>query len=53
MPSLGTLPVIVLDLARAADAGSLIRAGASDCALATVDDVAACQKVLRALRRGR
>ncbi|MFO0603111.1 MAG: serine/threonine-protein kinase [Polyangiales bacterium] len=53
MPTLGTLPVIVLDLARAADAPALIRAGASDCALATVDDVAACQKVLRALRRGR
>jgi serine/threonine-protein kinase len=53
MPSLGTLPVLVLDLARAADAPSLIRAGASDCALTTIDDVAACQKVLRALRRGR
>jgi hypothetical protein len=47
------LPALVLDLARAADAAAVIRAGASDAALATVDDAAVCQKVLRALRRGR
>lgn len=53
MPTIGTLPLVVLDLARATDAPALIRAGASDCALRSIDDVAMCQKVLRALRRGR
>ncbi len=48
-----TLPVVVADVPRASDTPALIRAGASDCALATVDEVALCQKVLRALRRGR
>ena len=47
------LPTLVLDLARAADAAAVIRSGASDATLAAVDDVAVCQKVLRALRRGR
>jgi eukaryotic-like serine/threonine-protein kinase len=52
-PELTMLPVVVVDMPRATDAPILIRAGASDCALASVDDVAVCQKVLRALRRGR
>jgi hypothetical protein len=52
-PSFVSLPILVLDVQRAADAPELIRSGASDCALTTVDDVAICQKVLRALRRGR
>lgn len=47
------LPTLVLDLPRAADAASVIRAGASDATLASLDDAAVCQKVLRALRRGR
>jgi hypothetical protein len=47
------LPTLVLDLAKAADAAAVIRSGASDAALASVDDAAVCQKVLRALRRGR
>jgi eukaryotic-like serine/threonine-protein kinase len=47
------LPTLVLDLGRASDAAALIRCGASDAALASVDDAALCQKVLRALRRGR
>ncbi len=50
---LASLPVVVIDVPRASDAPTLIRAGASDCALATVDDTAVCQKLLRALRRGR
>lgn len=49
----GALPILALDVKNAADTPFLIRAGASDCALATIDDVAASQKVLRALRRGR
>jgi serine/threonine protein kinase len=52
-PEIGTLPVIVVDVLHASEAPLLVRAGASDCALATVDDVAVCQKILRALRRGR
>ena len=47
------LPTLVLDLARAADAAAVIRSGASDATLSALDDAAVCQKVLRALRRGR
>ncbi|MEZ4409927.1 MAG: serine/threonine-protein kinase [Polyangiales bacterium] len=50
---LAKVPVLALDLPRAEDAAEIIRAGASDACLARIDDAAACQKVLRALRRGR
>ncbi len=50
---LAKLPVVVIDLPDAMGSPALIRAGASDVALRTADDVAVCQKVLRALRRGR
>ena len=53
MPDIASLPTLVADVPAAGDAPALIRAGASDCALASVDDVAFTQKVLRALRRGR
>jgi serine/threonine-protein kinase len=53
MPQLHTLPVVVADIPHASQTPSLIRAGASDCALASVDDTAVGQKLLRALRRGR
>jgi hypothetical protein len=46
-------PILVLDVTQASEAPTLIRAGASDWALASVDDVAVAQKVLRAVRRGR
>ncbi len=47
------LPVLVLDLAEATRSAEMIRAGASDVALAKLDDAAVFQKVLRAVRRGR
>ena len=47
------LPVLVLDVKSAGATPEMIRAGASDVALASLDDTAICQKVLRALRRGR
>ncbi|TAK26771.1 MAG: serine/threonine protein kinase [Myxococcaceae bacterium] len=50
---LSRLPTLVLDLPRAAEAAAMIRSGASDATLSSVDDAAVCQKVLRALRRGR
>ncbi len=53
LPELRKLPVVVLDLPRADAAAAMIRAGASDAALASVDDASICQKVLRAVRRGR
>ncbi len=52
-PMVQRLPVVVLDLPDAGQGPSLIRAGASDVALRRLDDPAVCQKVLRALRRGR
>lgn len=51
--TLSKLPVLVLDLPDASASPSLIRAGASDVALSSADDVAVGQKLLRALRRGR
>ncbi len=53
MPELRALPVVVADIPHASETPALIRAGASDCALASVDDTAVGQKLLRALRRGR
>ncbi|MBI5517998.1 MAG: serine/threonine protein kinase [Deltaproteobacteria bacterium] len=50
---LGRTPVVVLDARDPLGAAALIRAGASDVALGRVDDLTACQKVLRAVRRGR
>jgi len=52
-PMVQKLPIVVLDLPDASQGPGLIRAGASDVALQRLDDVAVCQKVLRALRRGR
>jgi serine/threonine-protein kinase len=49
----GRLPVLVLDVKSAGATPEMIRAGASDVALVSLDDTAVCQKVLRALRRGR
>lgn len=47
------LPAVVADVASAADTPSLVRAGASDVALATIGDDALCAKVVRVIRRGR
>jgi hypothetical protein len=47
------VPMLVLDMADASEGPGLIRAGASDVALARLDDPSVCQKVLRAVRRGR
>ena len=49
----GGPPVLVIDLPDAAATPGLIRAGASDVALAAVADDAICAKVWRAIRRGR
>ncbi|MBL8602956.1 MAG: serine/threonine protein kinase [Myxococcales bacterium] len=52
-PDFAKIPVLVIDLRESGRGAELIRAGASDVALDKLDDPAVCQKVLRAVRRGR
>jgi len=47
------IPVLVADVATAGETAPLVRAGASDVALAAIGDDALCAKVARMVRRGR
>lgn len=52
-PALGKVPVLVIDLEGSDQVAPLIKAGASDAALASLADAQIAQKVVRLLRRGR
>lgn len=52
-PTLGKVPVLVIDLERSEQVAGLIKAGASDAALASLADAQIAQKAVRLLRRGR